>query len=88
MREITTHRDGFGLTDKVRIEADEPGPGGASHRYVVSVNIGEGGDAWMELCDIQFQRGPRNEKGSTTGLLTNVLLAIVRDHLEGFPVQP
>lgn len=33
MREITTHHDGHGLNESIEIEADDPGPGGASHHY-------------------------------------------------------
>lgn len=77
MHEITTHHDGFGLNEALRIEADEPGPGGASHHYAVTIN-------GRDVAAIQFQKGPRDIEGSEPGITTNVLLAIVRDHLEAF----
>lgn len=81
MREITTHHDGHGLTESIRIEADEPGPGGASYSYKVEIDLG---GAWLELCTIQFQKGPRSVGNSTPGIVDTVLLAIVRDRLESF----
>lgn len=81
MRQITGHHDGHGLTESLIIEADEPGPGGASHRYVVRV-----GDE--VVATIQYQTGPRHEEGSTTGVLDGVLLAIVADRIQSFQAGP
>lgn len=80
-REITTHHDGHGLAESIHIEADEPGPGGASHHYMVKV---ESMGAELGVADIQFQKGPREVLGSNPGIIDNVLLAIVRDRLEAF----
>lgn len=56
---------------------DEPGSGGANHRYIVETP-GE------EDFIIQFQDGPRNEKDSVCGIVDTDLLEIVRDRLKGF----
>lgn len=76
-REITTHHDGFGLTESIKIFADEAGPGGASHLYVLTM-----GD--QEVGRIQFQKGPRDVKGSTPGIVESALLAIVKDRMDAF----
>lgn len=77
MREIVTHHDGHGLNESIKIEADEPGPGGASHLYILSINDSEVGR-------VQFQKGPRDVEGSTPGAVENAVLAIVRDRMESF----
>lgn len=56
---------------------DEPGIGGANHKYEVSAN----GDT---LCKIEFQNGPRRDVNSVYGVLDTDLLEIVRDRLKGF----
>lgn len=83
-RELTTHRLP-GLNDALTIEVlDEPGPGGACHRYVV-----KGGDerkmsiADFVHCDIRFQKGSIQEAG-VNGVSNEALLAIVIDRLRGF----
>lgn len=58
---------------------DEVGPGGANHEYEIRAQ--EGG---FMVGHIQFQKGPRNEDGSTNGVLGVDLLEIVRDTLKGF----
>lgn len=97
MREITTHHDGHGLADRIIIEADGPGPGGASHRYDVYVDISGTERAYAQGCtglsrekvaQIHYQKGPRNESGSSPGVLDSVLLAIVRDRMEAFQAGP
>ena len=81
-REITTHHDGHGLNEKLRIVAGPAGPGGASHEYKVSTD--EGGGYMRSIAYVQFQLGPRGVEGSTTGCTTAALIAILLDHLEGF----
>ena len=94
-RTIVDHHDGHGLAEKIIIEADEPGPGGASHRYRVCVDLEPheapecgGGPAWEEVAKIQYQKGPRHEAGSTVGVLDSVLLAIVADRMRAFQAGP
>ena len=55
---------------------DEPGPGGANHLYMIETPD--------EDITIQFQCGPRNESGSTHGVIDTDLLEIVRDRLKAF----
>ena len=60
---------------------DEPGPGGANHKYAVRSNTAE------EVTDyavIEFQKGPRKDPDSIHGVLDTDLLEIVRDRLHGF----
>jgi hypothetical protein len=86
-REITSHHDGHGLNESIRIVADEPGPGGASHHYKISIHVDSTADrpgGLLEVATIQFQKGPRNVEGSEPGIVESVLLAIVRDRLEAF----
>jgi hypothetical protein len=78
MREITTHHDGQGLNESIKIEADEPGPGGASHCYEAYTPEGK------RVGHLQFQTGPRNVEGSTPGLTTGAVFAMLIDHLQGF----
>lgn len=82
MRKITGHHDGHGLNESIRIEADEPGPGGASHRYEMVYNFPDG--QLQTVGFVQFQKGPRNVEGSTAGATDIALLSIVRDRLECF----
>lgn len=84
MREITTHHDGHGLTELLKVEArDEPGPGGAHHLYRVTHP-----DVPSVVGYVQYQMGPRNSHGGMPGLLDPCLLAIVRDRLESFQAGP
>jgi hypothetical protein len=92
-REITTHRINP-ANDNITIEVtDQPGAGGANHRYLVSgfhtksnlsathVNNDE------TALDILFQNGPIPETG-VNGITQEVLLAIVQDRLESFQAGP
>ena len=81
MREITDHHDGHGLNESLILEADELGPGRASHQYVVRI-----GD--HQVAKVQFQEGPRNVEGSIEGCTEAVLLAILIDRLRGFQAGP
>lgn len=86
MREITTHHDGHGLAESIAIGSDGLGPGGAAHHYVATSKID--GLLGMRLAEIQFQKGPRLEEGSTPGIIDTVLLAIVADRLRCFQAGP
>lgn len=77
-REITSHHDGFGLNDNIKITADaKSGPGGASHTYVATVD-GE------EVARIHFQEGPLKAEGSKAGISERALLMIILDRLQCF----
>lgn len=63
---------------------DEPGNGGANHRYeIISDPEKENPEQFVDTM-IQFQSGPRHQWGSMLGVLDTDLLEIVRDRLKGF----
>lgn len=92
MRQITSHIVNP-VNDKLTITVmDEPGAGGANHRYEVagmdefrnaSFKEGDAEDALVVL----FQNGPINDHG-VNGVTQEVLLAIVADRLECFQAGP
>jgi len=84
MRMITEHKVNP-ANDRILIEVtDEPGAGGASHEYRVTLPPSEGAaKSWQ----ISFQNGPINEAG-VNGLTQEVLLAIVADRLRSFQSGP
>ena len=57
---------------------DEPGAGGACHKYVVVRKADEN-----NLGEASFQNGPIQENG-VNGLTNEAMLAIVKHRLEGF----
>lgn len=65
---------------------DEPGAGGACQVYVICHRVFPVGEKErvVPIAEIVFQHGPRNEEGSTTGILDADLLEIVRDRLKAF----
>ena len=83
MREITSHKVN-GLNEVLRITAwDEPGPGGAHHKYLVEPTIGKGSGIYID-----FQKGPLGETEFPNGLSNEALLAIVEDRLKCFQAGP
>ena len=83
---ITDHHDGHGLAESITLTCEPrngPDVGGASHRYMASID----GTAAAVL-DVQFQKGPRSEPGSTPGVIESVLLAIVADRMRSFQAGP
>lgn len=95
-REITTHCINP-ANDKIKIVVnDEPGAGGANHRYELtgfdtrnnaSNADPQGFRASFSKQVILFQNGPIPEAG-VNGVTHEVLLAIVRDRLESFQAGP
>lgn len=86
-RRLTSHEDGFGLNETLRVEAlDAPGPGGACHRYRITVAAapGEG----TVVGELTFQRGPRLDPQATPGLTEGAVLAVLIDRLEAFSAGP
>ena len=65
--------------------ADEPGNGGANHKYIV---VSDQGPMVPKETIIQFQDGARKEEGSIPGVLDPDLLEIVRDRLKAFQKGP
>lgn len=76
MRELTEHRVNE-ANEQIKIHVtDEPGPGGANHRYEILV-----GDHVMAT--LEFQNGPIKEVG-VNGITQEALLAICADRLRSF----
>lgn len=84
MRKIETHKVN-GCNEAIGITVhDEPGCGGACHRYVMKFTKKDGSrEAW----GINFQDGPVAEAG-VNGVTHEALLAILIDRLEGFQRGP
>ena len=93
-RTITMHHDGHGLNEKITLNSDAPGPGGAPHSYeawVVSERIRDDGSSKeisSRCLNLQFQEGPRNVEGSIPGITEAILYSIIIDRLEGFQAGP
>lgn len=84
IRQIATHLV-EGQANELTIEVlDQPTHGNACHRYQVTDTDGKG--AGVSL-DIHFQEGPIKEHG-VNGVSHEVLLAVVKDRLEGFQTGP
>lgn len=82
MRKVTDHKVN-GLNEAIEINViDEPGAGGANHRY----NI-DGPDSLYSATsfrvEIMFQKGPIQEAG-VNGISQEALLAVVIDRLRSF----
>lgn len=77
MEKLSTIQKRGNLNEVHRI--GEKGPGGAHHEYMI---VSAEGQHILE--HIQFQNGPRNEQGSSEGILDCDLLEIVRDRLTAF----
>jgi hypothetical protein len=93
MRYLTEHRVNP-ANDKLTITvADEPGAGGANHRYTVGGFDPSSNPSYLGSAldgapiEILFQNGPINEAG-INGLTQEVLLAIVADRLRSFQAGP
>lgn len=82
MRNLTQHIvPGDSVNHQLEILVrDEPGSGGACHKYTISAPIEH---ADFNDTDIDFQNGPIKEAG-VNGLTHEVLLAILIDRMEGF----
>lgn len=73
-----------GCNDELTIEVlDEPGSGGANHRYMISFPNPNCDNHFL----IAFQNGPIKEVG-TNGLTHEALIAILIDRLEAFQSGP
>lgn len=86
-RHIHTHASNI-CNNAIRIEVqDQPGDGGANHKYLIKgpdFDYGGGvGVAPRWGVNLNFQNGPIKEKG-VNGVTNEALLAIVQDRLEGF----
>lgn len=97
MRTIEDHKVNP-ANDVIKIEVtDEPGAGGANHRYEVTGFDPERNPSKATLAGglargdghliVLFQNGPINESG-VNGITHEALLAIVADRLRSFQVGP
>lgn len=87
MRTIETHKVNS-CNEVINIEVlDEPGSGGACHKYRISGVKGPEDNHPIKTTDIEFQNGPIQEVG-TNGITQEVLLAIVIDRLQCFQKGP
>lgn len=81
VRDITSHKVN-GCNNEIRILVlDEPGSGGACHKYLASWPVLNSNDKENSL--IHFQNGPIAVVG-TNGLTHEALIAILVDRLQGF----
>ena len=81
MREIKNHIVNPG-DDGLRVQAlDEPGDGGANHRYCIRYDLDPVRGGWV--VPISFQDGPIKEVG-VNGISHEALIAILIDRLKGF----
>lgn len=96
MREVTSHIVNP-ANDKIKINVtDEPGAGGANHRYeITGFDASDNASAvsatmpaaQMDGLVVLFQNGPIAEHG-VNGVTQEVLLAVVIDRLKSFQAGP
>lgn len=88
MRTITDHVVRGDPAPQLAITVlDEPGPGGANHRYKIGhPGTGEEFDEGIAVY-LEFQNGPINEAG-VNGVTQEALLAVVIDRLRSFQAGP
>lgn len=96
MRKLTDHIvEGDSSNHQLEIQVqDEPGQGGANHRYAIygfhahpKTNASAVEDDDETVLAILFQNGPIKEFG-VNGITQEALLAIVADRLRGFQSGP
>ena len=71
------HHDGHGLNDRVTIESDVKGAGGASHEYLFKFD-------GAHVAHVCFQHGAPDAKGSMPGVLDEAIVAMLLDRYDGF----
>ncbi len=89
MKTITSHHDGLGLNDLVRIEASDEDLNGVPHRYEFRRDLlpQEGGGSVL-VGFLQFQKGPRNVETSKPGITHDAAMTALIDPLRGFQEGP
>ena len=75
------HHDGHGLNDRLILECDPKGAGGASHEYKARLD-------GALVAHVMFQHGAPGTKNSTPGMLDEAFLAIAIDRYEAFLEGP
>ena len=89
MRKLTDHKVN-GLNEDIHITVlDEPGQGGACHKYPIAIGFNPGTDEGgsQEKCRIEFQNGPIQEAG-VNGISQEALLTVLIDRLRSFQAGP
>ena len=81
MRELIDHKVNECNSNLAVHAVDEPGSGGANHRYAIVFDHKDG--ELHQHYSIDFQNGPIKEVG-TNGVTHEALLAILIDRLRGF----
>jgi hypothetical protein len=83
MRELTEHKVNPANDQLQVMVVDEPGHGGACHKYAIAH------PSFESSVLIEFQNGPISADGNgVNGLTHEVLLSIVADRLRGFQSGP
>lgn len=91
---VRDHHDGFGLNDRIDVEAVDRDDNGVPHRYNFLGKTEALGEVPMsqpgfwQFGFLQFQKGPRNVPGSIPGLTTDAVLVALIHHLSGFQNGP
>src|SRR5206468_2523547 len=82
--------DGHGLNELLEIESDEPDQSGAAHRFTISRRHPPGflPDVVHDVARIQFQKGPRHEAQSISGVTEAAVIAVLIDRIQGFQKGP
>jgi hypothetical protein len=85
MRTLTDHKVN-GLNEAITIAViDDPGPGGANHRYTLSVpRTYPGGSPTFDDTSLEFQNGPIATPSDFNGITNEALLAVLIDRMRGF----
>jgi hypothetical protein len=89
MRAVTGHKVAGNELNELQIKVlDQPGSGGANHKYLVSTEWTAPEENWSPFhTTINFQNGPILTNG-INGVTQEVLLAIVADRLQSFQAGP
>lgn len=88
-RIITDHKVN-GLNEAITITVtDEPGPGGANHKYNVigTAEIIPGIGPRSFGANLRFQNGPITKPEDMNGITNEALIAVVIDRMRGFQFQ-
>ena len=86
MRKLNTIQKREKLNDVYAI--DDISNDGANHKYLIIKEGRKTYDLNAILCEINFQKGPRQDSNSQQGVLSADLLEIVRDILIGYQNGP
>lgn len=86
MRKINTIQKREKLNDIYAV--DDKSNDGANHQYLIVKEGRKTYDLNAVLCEIPFQKGPRQDSNSQHGVISSDLLEIVRDILIGYQKGP